>query len=149
MILFTYMHVFDSLRICFVVSLQCCNNELGGEKNSKAFNYICMHVYMYLCIYLHQTRHRSFLKRCSNWRSKWHTVFYWSAFQEVFSCLVDVHLNHLPFELSPLRYQHLKTRSDTSWQMFQQILKTLKKNHNGPLFNSTDCGNTPMLKYTK
>lgn len=66
---------------------------------------------MCVSVYLLQARHLSFLKRGSNGGSEGLTVFYWSAFQEVFSCLVNVHLDHLPFELSPHRHQHLQNRN--------------------------------------
>lgn len=115
MTVFTYMHLFHSLCICYDVTLIFSAVAMNWEKyDSRAFNYVCMQVCVYLCVYLHQARHLSFLKWCSNGGSERLTVFYWSAFQEVFSCLVDVHLNHLSFELRPLRYQHLETRRDTS-----------------------------------
>ena len=94
---------------------------------------------MYFCVvYLHQAGHLSFLKWCSDGGSEGLTVLYGPAFQVVFSCLVDVHLDHLPFELGPLRHQHLQTRSNTLQLMTPHILKTLKKSHNESSFNIWD-----------
>lgn len=89
----------------------------------------------YLYVYLHKSRHFSSLKWRSNRGSERLTVLYWSAFQKVFASLIDVHLNHFPFELSPLRYQHLQIRSDTSQLMSLEILSP-QENHNEALFNN-------------
>lgn len=75
---------------------------------------------MHLCVYLHQARHLSFLKWCSNGGSERHAVLDWLTLQKVFSCLIDVHHNHLSFEFSPLWYQHLQDRSDTPQIKSQQ-----------------------------
>lgn len=127
------------------------------EKNICIRNSICIdYRWACVCVYLHQTRHLSLLKRCSNGGSEWLTVLDWSAFQKVFPCLIDVHLNHLPFELSPLRYQHLQDRSDTPQMMSLQILKSLKRTTTNQyslkmwdiMYWSCDCGYTPTLKKT-
>ncbi|TNN79955.1 hypothetical protein EYF80_009772 [Liparis tanakae] len=77
-----------------------------------------------------RARHLSLLKWFGNGGSERRTFFNRSAFQEVFSCLVDVHLNHLPFEFSPLGHQHLQIKSQTSYLISLQTFITLKKNHN-------------------
>lgn len=71
----------------------------------------CIHTYAFICVrvYLCQARHLSFLQWCSDGGSKRLTIVDRPAFQEVFSCLVDVDLDHLPFELWPLWHQHLPT----------------------------------------
>lgn len=78
-----------------------------------------------LCVYLHQSRHLPLLKGFRNGGSERLTVLHRSAFQKVFSRLVNLHLDHLPIELSPLRYQHLQ---DTSKHHNEQV-STLKFKH--------------------
>ncbi len=104
------MHLFDSLSVCYDVTLIFSAEAMNWEKHTSIELCLYAAVHVFVCVYLHQARHLSFLKWCNNGGSERLTVFYRSAFQEVFSCLIDVHLNHLSFELRPLRYQHLEIR---------------------------------------